>query len=85
MRNTIRILDLSRPKAWLLACLAVGPAAAGAVRLAARPARLAVGAAKPAELPGLRNVFHVSRELYCGAAPEGDAGFATLWALGAAP
>jgi protein tyrosine phosphatase (PTP) superfamily phosphohydrolase (DUF442 family) len=56
--------------------------AAGAARVAARPVRLSVGAAKPAELAGLHNVFRVSEKLYSGSAPEGDVGFESLRALG---
>jgi len=41
-----------------------------------------MGAAKPAELPGLHNVFRVSQKLYSGSAPEGEAGFQSLRALG---
>jgi hypothetical protein len=53
--------------------------------LAAKPpgfAPVLVGAVKPAELPGLHNVFRVSEKLYNGSAPEGEAGFHTLQALG---
>src|SRR5262249_7822843 len=61
----------------LLACLMTP--------LVAKPSRLApiaVGAAKPAELPGLHNVFRVSDKLYSGSVPEGELGFRTLQALG---
>jgi protein tyrosine phosphatase (PTP) superfamily phosphohydrolase (DUF442 family) len=50
-----------------------GPAS-GAAPLRAEPARL--------EAAGLHNVFRLSDRLYSGSAPEGDAGFASLRALG---
>jgi protein tyrosine phosphatase (PTP) superfamily phosphohydrolase (DUF442 family) len=82
MKESILKLHLSHARTWLLTILAVALVAAGAAHVAARPARLAVGAAKPAELAGLHNVFRVSEKLYSGSAPEGDVGFESLRALG---
>jgi hypothetical protein len=50
----------------LLAGLLAVLAAAGSAHEAPRALSLAVGAAKPAELPGLQNVFRVSEKLYSG-------------------
>jgi protein tyrosine phosphatase (PTP) superfamily phosphohydrolase (DUF442 family) len=61
---------------------------AGIVRVSAGAERASrvvappVGAAKPAEFPGLHNVFRVDARLYSGSVPEGDVGFASLSALG---
>ena len=43
---------------------------------------LPIGAAKPVDLPALKNVVRLSATLYTGAAPEGDAGFRALHRLG---
>jgi protein tyrosine phosphatase (PTP) superfamily phosphohydrolase (DUF442 family) len=66
----------------LLACLLAALAAAGPAHQSPRALRLAVGAAKPAELPGLHNLFRVSEKLYSGSAPEGEPGFRSLRELG---
>lgn len=44
--------------------------------------RIAIHAEKPAELPGLHNLFRLSEKLYSGSVPEGDTGFASLRLLG---
>jgi protein tyrosine phosphatase (PTP) superfamily phosphohydrolase (DUF442 family) len=67
---------------WALLLLAgIVLASAGADRVA-RVVAPAIGAALPAELPGLHNVFRVDANLYSGSVPEGDVGFASLRALG---
>lgn len=65
----------------LLLSLVVAPPTV-ALRVATRPEPLGIGAAEPAELPGLQNVFRVSDKLYSGSAPEGEAGFCSLRGLG---
>jgi protein tyrosine phosphatase (PTP) superfamily phosphohydrolase (DUF442 family) len=56
--------------------------AAASTHGASRSVVVALGARRPAELPGLHNVLRVSEKLYSGAAPEGDPGFQSLRALG---
>jgi hypothetical protein len=63
-------------------CLVAALATAATTHGASRSVVVPVGAAKPAELPGLRNVLRVSEKLYSGSAPEGDPGFQSLRALG---
>ena len=72
----------SRAYAVVLACLIAAPVATGMAPLSSPAARLAVGATKAAELPGLHNVFRVSAKLYSGSVPEGNTGFRSLQALG---
>jgi protein tyrosine phosphatase (PTP) superfamily phosphohydrolase (DUF442 family) len=67
-------------RVWLSVCLVAGIGGTGLAALPALPLR--VGAARPAELPGLQNVFRLSEKLYSGAQPEGKAGFQSLRALG---
>jgi hypothetical protein len=64
----------------LLACLLV--VAAESAQQPLHSLHLTIGAANPAELPGLHNVFRVGEKLYSGAAPEGETGFRSLRALG---
>ncbi len=70
------------PGPWILIILAGAVLAAGATRPTSSPSSPAIGATEPATLPGLHNVFRVSRKLYQGSSPEGEAGFASLQALG---
>lgn len=77
----------SRNGRWLVV-LCLGAAACFSTALPrtlrAAPAALQVpiGAGAPANLPGLHNVFHLSRKLFSGSVPEGEAGFRTLQRLG---
>ena len=66
---------------FLVLMLAAG---AAALRAEDTPAPLVVPVnnSRPAELPGLHNVFHLSERLYSGSVPEGDEGFHSLQRLG---
>ena len=46
------------------------------------PLSVPAGADKPLDFPGLHNVVNYAAEVYSGGAPDGDAGFASLSALG---
>jgi protein tyrosine phosphatase (PTP) superfamily phosphohydrolase (DUF442 family) len=68
--------------AGFIACLVMALSAAGSALDVMGSIHLVVGAMKPAELPGLHNVFRVSEKLYSGSAPEGEPGFQSLRKLG---
>jgi hypothetical protein len=74
------MVSFVRSSVGVLACLIVALSAAGSALDGPGSIHPAIGAAK--ELPGLHNVFRVSEKLYSGSAPEGEAGFQSLRALG---
>jgi protein tyrosine phosphatase (PTP) superfamily phosphohydrolase (DUF442 family) len=73
--GTIRYYQLVAPIAILLFVVSVLAAADSS--LVPMPLR-----DKPRDLPGLKNVLHLTARIYSGSQPEGDEGFAALAKLG---